>query len=113
MHKLDNGLSYTVEHYRIPDFDYKHPKKGKPFIPNLVRIFRNEKRWWSRSYETFSTITTKPHTTGGMTIVILRNADNTPLEEGISLCSMSDTYSYRIGRELALKRALLRLSEKN
>ena len=106
MHKLDNGLFYTVEHYRIADFSYKMKTKGKPPEDSLVRFSRELKLWLVGEKTTFTTKFVMPHTTGGKTIVRVYNAAKELLATGVMLCSMSETYSYKYGREEGLKRAL-------
>jgi hypothetical protein len=106
MIEIGNGLFYTVEHYRLPNFSYVFKKKGKPNEDDLVRFMHEAKIWLLEDNVTHSTDVVKPHTTGGKTIVYIRNAAKEVLATGVMLCSMSETYSYKYGREEGLKRAL-------
>jgi hypothetical protein len=104
MHKLDNGLYYTVEHYRIPNWDIKVKKKGKPEPEYLVRFLPSIGKWRIGNI-LLDLGKTSMRATGGKTIVHIRNESKEILATGIALCSMSDNYCYKTGRELALVRA--------
>lgn len=86
------------EYYRIPDFWFvRQNKKGRPH-PALLYEYRNGCG--------FSDLpgNVKPYPKGGKVVCYL--VDENWLTAGMSTCSMSDTFSYKTGKELALLRAI-------
>lgn len=86
------------DYYRIPDFWFvRQNKKGKP-RPALLYEYRNGCG--------FSDLprNVKPYPKGGKVVCYL--VDENWLTAGMSTCSMSDTFSYKTGKEIALLRAI-------
>ena len=91
-------MKMVVQHYRVPEFPFLLlPNKGKPhmaFLYPYSRIF---------GFIDFDS-NIKPSTRGGATVVcLLDQVDNSDwISSGGTVCSMSDNFSYKTGRELAL-----------
>lgn len=87
-----------VEHYRVPEILGRLLKKGGnlkgiPQERQLLRYKRNGDE--SRPF--------RPHPHGGKTVVTFVMEDGTELRAE-SLCSLSDNFSYQVGREIAVER---------
>lgn len=99
-------IKVQYEHYRVDSSDYtaRFHKKGRPKIKWLRRYYKIKHNWC-------------PYSRGGKTIAIVYTGDK-KLEAsrvvaiGTALCSMSDTFCYEIGRDIALTRALKSLQGK-
>lgn len=92
----------SFRHYRIPtmiishDFYNRLPQKGKPPLGMLYRVIRG------------MVLSMFPHgieERGGKTICEIR-LGNGDIVTGMALCSMSDRFCYKTGRELARWRAI-------
>ena len=83
-------IEYT--HFRVPGKPKK--KRGKPGSLLLYR----------RSDPSF-----KPFSKGGVTHCIIRGDDGEVMAKGEGRCSMSDNFSYKIGRRIAYGRAKAKL----
>jgi hypothetical protein len=89
----------VFEHYRVPY--YEHPGKirgfdapsGKPH-PELMHHYRKGLDTWT------------PSANGGKTLCILTMEDGKRFT-GEAVCSLSDTFDYKFGRDIAFERALL------
>lgn len=85
------------EYQRVPDFKFlRHSKKGRPH-PALLYEYRKGFGFAELSEKV------KPYSKGGAVACCLVG-DNWMLV-GSTICSMSDTFSYKTGKELALLRA--------
>lgn len=94
-------MKMIVIYDRVPQVPFLVlPKKGKPH-PGL--LYPYSKNFGFREFG----LDIKPATRGGATTVCLvDNTDNTNwMISGRTVCSMSDNFSYREGRERALLRA--------
>jgi len=91
-------IKMVCMHERVPEVPFlRLPKKGKPHSALLFQ--------YSRKFG-FNGLgeNTKPHTRGGATTVSLVDADEQWIITGRTICSMSDNFSYREGRDRALLR---------
>ena len=95
---LPEGITAKFDHYRVPSHRAES-KKGKP-----------KRYYWykrGRGFENPALIT-DPHPKGGRIECYLYK-DDVMISTGTAVCSMSDNFCYRIGREIALGRALKKL----
>ena len=85
---------------RVPEVPFLVlPKKGRP---NRGLLYQYSKKYGFLDLDNYNT---HPHTRGGMTTVFLHDEDGQWLLSGVAVCSMSDNFSYKEGRERALLRA--------
>jgi hypothetical protein len=87
-----------VEHYRVPELVGRILKrggnlKGVPSERQLMRYKRNGQE--ARAFV--------PHPNGGKTVVTVVLEDGTEVSEE-SVCSLSDNFSYKVGRNIAIGR---------
>lgn len=92
-----------VEHYRVPEIVGRLLRKGgiltgMPVDRQLLRYRRNGDE--SRPFT--------PHPHGGKTVVTYVMEDGTELRAE-SVCSLSDNFSYKVGRTIAIGRLDKRL----
>ena len=93
---LPEGVTAKFEYYRVPDIGrYNKIKKGVP--PALAKYSRKCKDW------RYTPV--RPYTRGGVVYCNIFAKDRL-ISTGDSICSMSDNFCYRVGREIALGRAL-------
>ena len=93
-------MKMLCTYHRVPEVPFLVlPKKGRPH-PAL--LYHYSKKY---GFDEFPNSDIAPHTRGGMTTVFLYGEDKTWLLSGMAVCSMSDNFSYEIGRKLALLRA--------
>lgn len=100
-------MKIKYRHYRVPQAYAKHVKKAGP--PKNIDL-----QPYSRSSGFYMHVNTrlaeeaKPMTKGGMTVCTITEDGEYGvfvLATGVARCSMSDVFSYKVGRELALERA--------
>jgi hypothetical protein len=94
-------MKMIVIYDRIPEVPFLvFSRKGKP---NQGLLYQYSKNYGFKEFG----LDTKPHTRGGATTVYLVDGtDNTNwMLSGRTVCSMSDNFSYKEGRERALLRA--------
>lgn len=99
-------MKIKTEYYRIPQHvvDYfEVPKRGKPYDESLFQYPQSKD-----SRKLFS-INWQPYIKGGKVVCTIIDRDN--VFTGVSICSMADNFSYKIGRRIALGRALKLLNE--
>lgn len=91
-------MKIRVEHYRLAAESLLegavYKKSGMPDIQSLNR--------YKRGVTPF-----EPHPTGGATKVTLLSDSGTVIATGITLCSMSENFSYARGFQKAYLRALM------
>lgn len=91
---LPEGVKIEYAHYRVPR--NRGSAKGEPPFFSLYRYYRDKDKM-------------KPNEKGGKTICYIRDPNGNNIAVGEATCSMSDNFCYRIGREIALGRALKKL----
>ena len=93
-------MKMIVMYDRVPEVPFLVlPKKGKPH-PGL--LYRYSKKY---GFEEWPNSDVAPYTRGGATTVFLLDESNGWMLSGRTVCSMSDNFSYKEGRERALLRA--------
>lgn len=94
-------MKILIRYERIPHLSsLKFPDCGKPAKAYLFTYSRKR-----RLFEDYPNHNIKPYPKGGKTTVILSDEEENVSVSGTAICSMSDTFSYKIGKELALLRA--------
>ena len=92
------------EYFRIPEV-FDTPKKGTPTSRDLIRYFRGD------GFEEPYVKDVSPLSKGGR--VYCSIGEETGIGAfGISNCSFSDNFCYKIGREIALGRAKKQLEKR-
>lgn len=115
----------VVRHFRVPSTPItKLMKTGEPPTELLVTYSRSLGRFAPQPLIQFITKHSeilknypvyfkigdwlRPHIRGGKTEVLVERGDR--FASGTATCSMSDAFSYKTGKELALERALAKLN---
>lgn len=93
-------MRIKYSYYRVPEVPFlRFSSKGRP-NPGLLYEYRRDLGFIELSSRT------KPYAKGGYVLCTLfGDTDGSWAITGTALCSMSDTFSYKIGRELSLLRA--------
>lgn len=93
-------MRIKYSYYRVPEVPFlKFSSKGRPNT-GLLYEYRRDVGFLELGHNT------KPYAKGGYVLCTLfSDKDGDWAITGTALCSMSDTFSYRTGRELALLRA--------
>lgn len=109
----DLGLTVTFIHERIPlnfveimESRRMRPMKreGKPAEHMLVRFAKG--RGFISANGKSVLFYDFPYEFGGRTTAIVKNQDGEVIATGVSVCSMSEQFSYERGRQIARGRAL-------
>lgn len=105
-------MKIEIRHYRVPNVFSRgfHARRGKPQF--LLRYGRGV-GWLEIELELPDVIytidsSTLPHERGGKTVCeIIDDSDkeNKLIAVGVAVCSMSDNFSYKRGRDIAYGRA--------
>ncbi|MHC4748338.1 MAG: hypothetical protein ACYTFW_00555 [Planctomycetota bacterium] len=107
----ENDTQIRFTHYRCPNLkerDYAYDKRGEPKEMDLIPYSR--KLGWMIDKDTrFEYPAPMPR--GGMTVCEVLDADGNLIVEGRAICSLADNFNYRLGREIALGRAVMQLEE--
>jgi len=82
-------------HFRVPSFvGVNLPKNGKVKHADTFRYSRSSPHYF------------KPYERGGATVCGIYRDDGVLLGKGLAICSMSDNFCYKTGRDLAFSRAV-------
>ena len=96
------NMRFRYTHYRILYLlDRTYPKRGSPSKHALMQYSRN--CGW---IDVMKGTGVKPYERGGMTVCEIVDQNDNVLNKGIAVCSYADNFSYRLGRLIALGRAL-------
>ena len=97
---LPDGVVAKFEYYRVVDAQDYYPEKGAPRKSSLERYFRSDGFHYCKGFP--------PRARGGKTICYLYKdcGNEGPVGASAAVCSMSDNFCYRTGRDIALGRAL-------
>jgi hypothetical protein len=86
-HELPEGFTVKVSHYRyVTVFN-------ESFTPELMSGLE-----WRGNYQ--------PHSKGGKTIANVYDPDGNRIGTGVAYCNHRDNFNYKIGREIAVGRAM-------
>ena len=96
-------MNITYRHFRCIQDPTKRPRcKGKPSKKMLLRYLKSENGFeaWPRE------LGGRPATKGGLTLCTITTGDGDQYT-GVALCSLSENFSYKEGRDKARSRAEL------
>jgi hypothetical protein len=95
---------FRFSHYRVPKYPgFVYPKRGKPSKYDVSPYSRSA-GWIST--DIFEEDNIKPLERGGMTFCEIVDDEGIVIANGISRCSFSDNFNYRMGRNIAGGRAM-------
>ena len=103
-------------HFRIPEhlFEADEDTKGAPHKSILIRFSRGLGFFFVQSKQDtaiLQKLKLQPSARGGMTHCELIDNAGTVVSFGQALCSLSDNFSYAVGRTIALERATHRFKQ--
>lgn len=101
-------MNIRYKYYRLPNYkSHDYPTSGRPNIKHLQQYFRH-KNWLGNHWKNMYHGIFKPTTKGGAVYCIVE-LEYTKIIT-VAYCSMSDTFSYDIGKQIAYNRAMRHLS---
>lgn len=114
---IDTDKEYAVKprysHFRVPRLNtVKNLRRGSPNEKYLIPYSRGD-GWVAKSSgmggNTWDNI--RPLERGGKTLCEMVDEDGKVIVSGVSVCSFSDHFNYRMGRRIAFGRAMSDYSE--
>lgn len=102
------NMKFRYTHYRVPFVPVRdYPKRGSPKRHDTQQYSRN--CGW---IDVMKDTGIKPYERGGMTVCEIVDKDDNVLAKGSAVCSYADNFNYRLGRIIAVGRAVDQMNQR-